>query len=259
MRLVTFNVLHGRSLDDERVDLDRFAAAIAGLDPDVLALQEVDRLQPRSQRADLTAVAAEAMGAREYRFAAAMTGEAGTRWIPSRGVPPTGAAAYGVALLSRYPVRRWRSLVLPRIRPTFPMVRRDPRRLVLQREEGRAAVVAELETPEGPVTVAGTHLSFVPGWGQWQLLGLRRALDRAPGPVVILGDLNMGPRLPARITGFRALGGGPTYPADLPRRRIDHVLVRGDLGDVRSADNPRLPLSDHRALVVELDRSRPGR
>ena len=35
----------------------------ARLDPDILALQEVDRDQPRSHLADLTAVAAEAMGA----------------------------------------------------------------------------------------------------------------------------------------------------------------------------------------------------
>ena len=63
MRLVTFNILHGRSPADGRVDIDRFAAAVASLDADVLALQEVDRLQERSEYADFTAVAAEAMGA----------------------------------------------------------------------------------------------------------------------------------------------------------------------------------------------------
>ncbi len=63
MRLATFNVLHGRSLADDRVDRERFAEAIASLDADVLALQEVDRGQERSHRLDLTAVAAEAMGA----------------------------------------------------------------------------------------------------------------------------------------------------------------------------------------------------
>lgn len=255
MRLVTFNVLHGRSPDDGLVDLDRFAAAIAALDPDVLALQEVDQHQPRSHRADLTAVAAEAMGACESRFAATMAGVAGTDWstIGPSAVP--GGAAYGVALLSRCPVRRWRSVTLPRIRTPLPWLRRDPRRLVLQREEGRVAVVAELDTPEGPLTVAGTHLSFVPGWAQWQLLGLRRAL--APSAAaVILGDLNMGRRSAPRTTGFRLLAADPTYPAGLPRRRIDHVLIRGDVGNVVATRTPRLPLSDHRALVVELDRSR---
>jgi endonuclease/exonuclease/phosphatase family metal-dependent hydrolase len=61
VRLATFNVLHGRSLEDDRVDLNRFAAAVAAVDADVLALQEVDRLQERSHRADLTEVAAQAL------------------------------------------------------------------------------------------------------------------------------------------------------------------------------------------------------
>ena len=30
-------------------------------------------------------------------------------------------------------------------------------------EEPRAAMVAQLDTPVGPLTVANTHLSFVPG------------------------------------------------------------------------------------------------
>ena len=58
MRIATFNILHGRSPDDDRVDVDRLAAAVRDLDADVLALQEVDRDQPRSLGADLTAVAA---------------------------------------------------------------------------------------------------------------------------------------------------------------------------------------------------------
>ena len=256
MRLVTFNVLHGRSLEDGLVDLDRFAAAITALDPDVLALQEVDRHQPRSHRADLAAAAAAAMGAVEFRFGAAMTGEPGADWSPARHPPDSESAAYGVALLSRYPVRRWRSVTLPRIRPPLAALRSDPPRLTLRREENRVAVLADLDTQEGPLVVAATHLSFVPGWAQWQLVRLRRRLARDASPAVLMGDLNMGPRLPARIAGFRLIAAGPTYPTDLPRRRIDHVLVRGDVGDVLSTRTPRLPLSDHRALVVDLDRSR---
>ena len=77
MRLATFNILHARSLADGQVDLDRFAAAVRDLDADVLALQEVDRDQPRSHGADLTVLAAEAMGAPEHRFAAVLHGEPG--------------------------------------------------------------------------------------------------------------------------------------------------------------------------------------
>ena len=63
MRMATFNILHGRSIDDGKVDVDRLADCVRRLDADVLALHEVDCDQPRSAMADLTAVAAEAMGA----------------------------------------------------------------------------------------------------------------------------------------------------------------------------------------------------
>ena len=67
MKLVTFNILHGRT-PGEDVDLGRFAQCVADLDADILALQEVDAVQPRSGMADLTALAAEAMGARSHQF-----------------------------------------------------------------------------------------------------------------------------------------------------------------------------------------------
>ena len=83
MRLATFNVLHGRAPSDGRVDLPRLRSAVAALDADVLALQEVDRAQPRSGGADLTALAAEAGGYAETRFAPALTGLHGS-WGPAQ-------------------------------------------------------------------------------------------------------------------------------------------------------------------------------
>ena len=255
MRLVTFNVLHGAGPDGV-VDLERFAAAIVTLDPDVLALQEVDRGQERSHGADLADVAGQAMGAAGTRFVAAMTADPQGRWRPAARSPEPRVPAYGVALLSRYPVLGWRDLRLPRIVPPFPLLRRDPRRVELRHEERRAAVLARVQTPEGPLLVASAHLSFVPGWSQLQLYALRRALAVAPGPAVVMGDLNMTPRPARTITRFRPLVTVRTFPVDEPRFQIDHVLVRGDVGRVVDARAVRLPVSDHRALVVELDRSR---
>ena len=42
MRFATFNILHGRSLADDVVSVDRLPSVVARLDADVLALQEVD-------------------------------------------------------------------------------------------------------------------------------------------------------------------------------------------------------------------------
>jgi endonuclease/exonuclease/phosphatase family metal-dependent hydrolase len=258
VRLVTFNVLHGAGPDGV-VDLDRFARAVVALDPDVLALQEVDRGQERSHGADLVAVAAQAMGAATTRFVAAMTGDPRHHWQPASRTPDPDAAAYGVALLSRYPLTGWRDLHLPRIVPLVPRLRRNPRRVELVHEELRTAVVARLETPEGPLLVASAHLSFFPGWSYLQLHALRRALTAgAPGrgPAVLMGDLNMTSRPARAITRFRPLASAPTFPVDHPTFQIDHVLAHGDVGDVVDARAVQLPMSDHRALVVELDRSR---
>lgn len=252
MRLASFNILHGRSLRDGIVDLSRFHCAISELDADILALQEVDRDQPRSQLADFTAVAAETMGAVDHRFVAAIAGTPGATWMAATGDEQPGTAAYGIALLSRYPVRSWQIVRLPAIPFRFPMWLPGPRKVLIVSEEPRVAVIACVQSPLGELTVVNTHLSFVPGWNGWQLRQLRRDLTAFPDPLLLLGDLNMaGPR-PAMITRYRSLGQGLTFPADEPDRQLDHVLVRGRLGPARAVETPRLPLSDHRAIVVDL-------
>ena len=85
MRLATFNILNGRSTKDGTVRLDRLADAVRTLDADMLGLQEVDRLQQRSHLADLTAVAADAMGAQSQQFAAALSGTPGATWVAATG------------------------------------------------------------------------------------------------------------------------------------------------------------------------------
>jgi len=252
MRLVTFNILHGRSVVDDLVDVDRLADAVASLDPDVLALQEVDLNQPRSHLADLTAVAAEAMGAVAYRFVPALSGTPGATWTAARDDEVPGTASYGVALLSRYPVRSWQNLRLRRIGFRFPMFNPDLRKVIMVDEEPRVAVIAHLDTPTGPMTVANTHLSFLPGWGRLQLRQIRRILATRSDPVIVMGDLNIDAPKPARITGFRSLAGLSTFPLDEPSRQLDHILARGDVGTVVGSHATRLPLSDHLALVVDL-------
>lgn len=251
MRIATFNILNGRSQDDDQVDLDRFAAAVKALDADVLALQEVDRNQPRSANADLTAVAAEAMGAQEHRFVAALAGSPGATWMAATGDEQPDSAEYGIALLTRCPVVSWEVVRLGSPPTRVPMWFRGSRLPEFIQDEPRVAVAVQVAAPGGTLTVANTHLSFVGWWGRRQLGRLMTALREAD-PLVLVGDLNMGPERAARITGMRALVSHLTFPADRPTEQLDHILGRGDLGTVTAAEVHQLPLSDHRALSVDL-------
>ncbi|WP_375484403.1 endonuclease/exonuclease/phosphatase family protein [uncultured Mycobacterium sp.] len=254
MRLATFNILHGRSLDDGEVDLDRLADCVTHLDADVLALQEVDCEQPRSAMADLTAVAVEAMGAVSHRFVAAISGTPGATWMAATGEEQPGTAAYGIALLSRFPALTWQVLRLPRIPAKFPMYLPGPGRVQIVDEEPRAAVIARFDTDVGPLTVANTHLSFVPGWNRVQLRRLARDLRGFPGPRVLMGDLNMTPPSPQRWSGLRPLATAPTFPADAPERQLDHILTDDRLLTTENVSTAKLTISDHRPLVVDVSR-----
>ncbi len=249
VRLATFNILHGASPSDGRVDLDGFAAAVRSLDADVLALQEVDRAQPRSLSADLTSVAAAAMQATAHRFVPALAGTPGG-WQAATGTEPAGLAGYGVALLSRFAVPQWRVVRLPALAVSTPLLRRR-RRPRLVRDEPRVAVVATMLASTGRVAVVSTHLSYVCGWNLVQLGRLRRAVASWDGPLVVMGDLNMGPRPAATLTGLRPLAAAPTFPAARPRRQIDHILARGLVPD-GPGRAVRLPVSDHCALSVDV-------
>lgn len=286
MRLASFNVLHGRSLADGRVSTGRLVDACASLEADVLVLQEVDRNQARSGGDDQTAAVAQGMGAAAWRFEPALIGEPGATWRAAvdgdhaaggedgaggdvagaggdldgdgdgegrAGGPAPAGAGYGVGLVSRLPVRRWHVVRLRAARVRAPVAVPGGRgRFVLLPDEPRVALAAEVETGAGVLVVATTHLSFVPGWNLVQLRRVTRTLAGLAGGCVLLGDLNVPGRLPARITGWRALARVRTYPVSRPSMQLDHALGHGLLPPVAGVSARELPLSDHRALVVDL-------
>jgi len=199
---------------------------------------------------------AEAMGAEHWLFVPALIGTPGGTWRAAEDADATdGAAAYGIGLVSRCPVRSWHVTRLPASPLRSPVLIPGTRKLIWLQDEPRVGLAAVLQTPTGPLTVGTTHLSFVPGWNGKQLRTFSAALARLPGPRVLLGDLNMPPPFPRALTRWQVLARTPTYPGWEPRIQLDHVLGSGALPAVTGVEAPRLAVSDHRALLVELGSS----
>ncbi|MGF1429972.1 endonuclease/exonuclease/phosphatase family protein [Kitasatospora sp. LaBMicrA B282] len=327
LRIATFNLLHGQPLAADGSPLpypplaaDPLAAAITALDADVLALQEVDRHQQRSGLTDQSAVAAAAMDAADWRFAAALHGRPApvAGWLRDPAVPglrvygpeqldhATDSPSYGTALLTRLPVRHWRARRFAPAPFGLPLRVAGRRGLTPVPDEPRAALAAVLEGERGPFTVVATHLSFVPGWNMAQLAGIRRWIADLPRPYLVLGDFNLvGPvprtvlggataldRAPAvrrrprlsgeprplgrvrargsrgslgarsrlareghpQLRGWHDLARTPTYPSHRPTVQFDHVLAVGvPRTAVGTVAAPRVGVSDHRPLLVEVD------
>jgi len=147
----------------------------------------------------------------------------------------------------------WRVVRLPTPPTRVPMWFTGSRRPVLVHDEPRVAVAAVIDGPFGEVTVANTHLTFLPGWNAVQLRSLVRSLTGTREPLVLVGDLNMAQRRAAQVSRLRPLATAATFPVDAPDQQLDHVLVRGRLRATSPAVAHRLPLSDHRGLTVDCE------
>ncbi len=223
MRIVTFNVQHGRTARG-RVDTGLLARYCATLGAELLGLQEVDARVPRSRLADQAALVALATGMAHAFGPARRLGLAGR---------------YGNALLVDGTLADVEVVALPRAGG-----------------EPRAALLATALIGRSPLSVATTHLSIRPDEAPSQLETVVAALVARPPPRVLLGDLNLraGDVAPLVEAGGLVLADPavPTFPADAPRIRIDHVAVDGLA--VSSAEVlSRPPVSDHRALAVDVE------
>lgn len=261
LQVGTLNLASGRGPTGAVLPAERIADAVAGLDVDVLAVQEVDTAQPRSGGTDQAAVVAAALGATEWRFVATVAGTPGPErtWSPedppiARGPAEDPAGPrYGIALVSRRPVLEWSVLPLGGGSGRLPVRAPDPRTGRLRwwwvPDEPRVAVAARL----AGLTVVGTHLSFSPPTALRQLRALRRWTATLPGPVVVAGDLNLPGALPARLLGGVPLVRAATFPGGHPRLQLDHLVALGaEPAGPGSAVTPAV--GDHRALVAPVRR-----
>lgn len=225
--VMTYNIRHGRGLDD-KIDLGRVAAVIAQGEPDVVTLQEVDVHRERSRSVDQADELARRLGMQAH-FAPCISDTNGH---------------YGIATLTRVPAVDIRRVTLP--------VRTRRRR-----SEPRCALATMVAGPGGPVEIINTHLSVLPGERPDQVAHLVSDLAELAHDVVLGGDFNvtrsssLHRRLLEKLrdTGAR----GRTWPSRFPMLRLDHLLYRGALAVAHSAviDTPLARrASDHLPVVA---------
>jgi endonuclease/exonuclease/phosphatase family metal-dependent hydrolase len=239
-RILTYNV-HRCVGTDRKLDVGRIARVIDTLEPDIVALQELDVGRARSGGVDQ---AHEIAGRLEmtHHFNAALTVE---------------EEQYGDAILTSLPERLVKAGPLPGLATKFQV-------------EPRGALWVAVEVGGRWVQVINAHLGLVPREQQRQARTLAGEdwLGRAcaEGPVILLGDFN--------ATGasvvYRTLAQGlvdarrkagkrlatSTFPSAFPVLRIDHIFVSPQIKVTRveAPYEPAMRLaSDHLPLVMDFE------
>jgi endonuclease/exonuclease/phosphatase family metal-dependent hydrolase len=236
LRIVTFNIRHAAPKDSYRGRPDELAAACAALDADVLALQEVDVGVPRSGRANLAEVAADACGM-TYYFAKA-------RKHAYQG-------QYGNALLVRGSIADVE--VVPLSGDHRHTVRIGPRTVQPFREP-RNAIIATITVGDHVLSVGTGHFAADASARRSQLTTAAERLVERPIPQVMLGDFNIPwPQAAAWLAPYGLTLAEAQLDAEL-RRGIDHVAVAGLTAT--SVETRWLPISDHPAKIVEVEVTR---
>lgn len=141
----------------------------------------------------------------------------------------------------------------------------------VQGPKHRETVAAVADTPLGPVTVVGAHMTrpwpFQPPVNQVkqvdQLSDLRRSLS---GPVIMAGDFNAVShgRIGRQIKADMALIPAPAFPGTFPAKlpsvlgmTIDHVWYTPDLA-LTARRLGQANGSDHRPVIVQFSRAAPA-
>jgi endonuclease/exonuclease/phosphatase family metal-dependent hydrolase len=262
LTVATFNLHAG--IDGWGVPFD-VVACCAQLDADVLLLQET---WTPEDGVGLASMLADSLGYKvhEATLSGAMifqgATKAGRRWGPRRknqlrarplwvGDPAelrrvrhrrsddqARLGSLGIALLSRLPVRQVEVIDLGRL----------PRDTC----QRRAALLAQIEVGDSPISVVGTHLSHFRHGSPIVLERLRRRLPSPDRPAVLAGDMNFwGPPLVLALPGWRRAARARTYPRWRPHSQVDHIFVTRAV-QVISGESLTLGESDHRPLRAKL-------
>lgn len=250
LRVAAYNIQAGAGADHV-FDVGRQIEALRAIDADIVSLEEVDvHWSARSQWRDLATEIADGLGMGVY-FGHIYDLDPSAAGQPRR--------EFGIALLSRYPILSAENHWITRLSTQVADPRPEP-------APGFPEIVVNVRGAQ--VHVYGTHLDYRgdPAVRQMQVADMLQIMVEDGGRQLLLGDFNathaapeLGPlwgQLADAWVLANGTGGGLTYPADAPDRRIDYVAVSRDTGargiEVRSVAVPQTLASDHRPVVADL-------
>ena len=271
MRVISWNLLHGQVIpplaeQDWQQNLISSAKDVAKhFQPDFISLQEVDYLQPRSGNINQTKLIAESMGLKYWYYLPALLGTPGSRWQKVKNLEPgiisqntnnpSPNTSYGIGFATSVPIKKIYTKALGRSIIGMPLlIPKDNgkgARFIYVKDEPRVALIAELENG---LTIATTHLSFVPFVNVFQLNRLIIALKKLSGVPVLVGDLNLPANIPSKLSGFKSVISQSTYPSWKPKIQFDYIMVANNQEVQATPLSTIKPdISDHVPIGVELN------
>ena len=260
VRVAIANVQGGRGTrSDSHADSEHNLRTAAGeIAADVACIAEIDHDHPRSNYLDHLELFRQGGDFVEARFGATLIGDPGPgrRWKTVTDMDVSTVApshAYGIGMVSRLPVLNWRRLNLVGSRLSLPMafVIDGKARVFPIPDEPRVALAATVDAGFGPVTVIGTHLSFIPSTALRQLRRIAHWASTFDEPHVLVGDLNLPPRL-VRAIVKQPLGEFlPTYPATKPKAQLDYIISSSAL-TVSDSKTQHLAAGDHLSVEARI-------
>ena len=273
MRVISWNLLHGQKIpptnsQDWQAEIVGAAKKVADeLQPNFIALQEVDYLQSRSDLTNQTKLVAQSMQLKYWAYLPTLIGTPGEKWrsvkdlknsiITESSRDKNPKASYGIALATNWPIKKLYVKKLGRSIVGMPLlIPKDNGkgvRFIYVKDEPRVALIAELENG---YTIATTHLSFVPGVNVFQLNKLSSYLKKLPGLALLTGDLNLLANLPSKLSGFKSLISQATYPSWKPKIQFDYIMLRKSeiksVSSIKPMKSTATGISDHTPIGVEI-------
>ena len=273
MRVISWNLLHGQKIpptnsQDWQAELVSAAKRVADeLQPNFIALQEVDYFQSRSELTNQTKLVAQSMQLKYWAYLPTLIGTPGEKWrsvkdlknsiITQSSLDKNPKASYGIALATNWPIKKLYVKKLGRSIVGMPLlIPKDNGkgvRFIYVKDEPRVALIAELENG---YTIATTHLSFVPGVNVFQLNKLSSYLRKLPGLALLTGDLNLPANLPSKLSGFKSLISQATYPSWKPKIQFDYIMLRKSelksISSIKPIKSTTTGISDHTPIGVEI-------